>query len=168
MKPHLSHHRPDVQSSDWKHVNSLLDLSTVDDSERSQSSTVPASLHGSPGPHTPLQQRTGYEIHKRAFQVAQIHRASLIDKYRQQLDCTERQIRKAEDAIRPKNLSKFPVRFITDRHVLEHVVAERNDLYLEAAEYVPQGFVPNLQSIHRLPPDTISHPRGDPRVFYWG
>jgi hypothetical protein len=61
-----------------------------------------------------------------------------------------------------------PVKVVHDRHVLERVVARRNDMYSEAAVFVPQGYVPNLESMHRLPPDNKFHAKDSPRIFYWG
>jgi hypothetical protein len=60
------------------------------------------------------------------------------------------------------------VKLVRDCHVLERVVAWRNDMYSEAAEFVPQGYVPNLESMRRLPPDNKFHASASPCIFYWG
>lgn len=117
---------------------------------------------------TPHTERSRYEVTRKAFQVSQRHRASMIQKYQNQLDRTQTQSRKSEDAARPKDPSKVHVKQFRDRHVLEHVIAKRNDEYLEAAEYIPQGYVPDLKSMRKLPPDRKFKTREPTRVFYWG
>jgi hypothetical protein len=109
-----------------------------------------------------------YAINKRAFDAAQRYRTTAIHKYQALQERCDSQRRKAEQKTflkDPTKQSGLPVR---DRHVLEYVVATRNDLYMEAADYVPQGYVPDLDSIHKLPRDRRPRSNESPRVYYWG
>ena len=115
-----------------------------------------------------LEPRSRYEVSRKAFQVAQRHKAAMARKYQTQVERTQSQTRKAEDAARPRDLSRTPVKKVHDRHVLEHVIACRNDEYMEASEYVPKGYVANIDAMRRLPPDRKFHANDGKRVYYWG
>jgi hypothetical protein len=109
-----------------------------------------------------------YNINKRAFDAAQRYRTSAIHRYQTLMERVDRQRRLTE----PKTYLKDPTKQcgvpVRDCHVLEYIVATRNDLYVEAADYVPQGYVPDLDSIHRLPRDLRPRSDGSPRVYFWG
>jgi hypothetical protein len=110
-------------------------------------------------PTTP-RQRPRYEINKKAFQCAQARRARLTERAMHQIERTQAICRAKGDSRRPKDRARCaPDRTVHDRHILEHVIALRNDLYHEASAFVPQGSIPDLKSLRKLPPDTEFHPR---------
>ena len=115
-----------------------------------------------------METRTRYDVSRKAFQVAQRHKAAMARKYQNQVERTQSQVRKAEDAARPRDLSRTPVKKVHDRHMLEHIIAVRNDEYMEASEHVPEGYVANIDAMRKLPPDRKFHANDGQRVYFWG
>lgn len=118
--------------------------------------------------NTPKQHRDPYEVNKKAFLVHQQHQADMIRKYQKQMDRTELQIRKAEKASQRLQKKPEPIRRIKDNHILEGVINRRNDEYIEGSEYVPQGFVTDINSSRKLVPDNKLYVKTGNRCFYWG
>jgi hypothetical protein len=131
-----------------------------------------------PEPHPPhrsrdlaaaARSRTRYEINKKAFQSAQAHRSRVTAQLRSQVEETEAKARAAANARRLKKLADSPPDpLFHDRHIIERVVASRNQLYRIASRVVPNGAIPDLESLHALPKDSIAPTRDQPRVFFWG
>jgi hypothetical protein len=112
--------------------------------------------------------RFRYDINKRAFDTAQRRRSRAFQKYQttmERVDNLQRKARRATIIKPPTKQSQTPVR---DCHVVEYVVATRNDQYTEASRLVPKGVVPDLNSFHRLPREIGQRSDGSPRVYYWG
>jgi hypothetical protein len=165
MQLRLSARRRIPAEPDWRQVERLLGTSTLT-LDALASATASSSTSLPPAPAGP---RMRYEINKGAFQRAQAHRAGLIERTMRKMDRSEDAIRSAPDPRRPRDRARCPPDHrVRDRHVVEHVVAARNELYHEASAYVAQGAIPDLQSMRKLPLDTEFHPRDSPRTFYWG
>ena len=112
-----------------------------------------------------------YEVSKKAFDNLQRIRASQIQKFQNQCEKTERNTRNAKTPKciqKQRDFTKVPVKHLRDQHIIEHIVAQRNDDYMEVSEYIPQGYVANLGALRKLPPDNKLYVKSSNRVFYWG
>ena len=112
-----------------------------------------------------------YEVSKKAFENLQRYRASQIQKFQNQCEKTERNTRNAKMpkcVQKQRDFTRVPVKHMRDQHLIEHIVAQRNDDYMEVSEYIPQGYVANLGALRKLPPDNKLYVKSSNRVFYWG
>ena len=101
--------------------------------------------------------------------ASQRYKVTMTRKAQAHVDRTKRQVSKTEESARPKDPARIPVkRGMRDRHLLEHVIATRNDEYMESVEHLPEGYVADIDSLRRLPRDTKFHVRSGKRVYYWG
>lgn len=112
-----------------------------------------------------------YDLSKRAFENKQRRRITEIQKYKNQCDREERRRmrEKTPKCIQnQRDATSIPVRRMHDDHLIEHIVAQRNNDYMEVSEYLPQGYVANLGALRKLPPDNKSFIKSTNRVYYWG
>ena len=127
---------------------------------------------------TPRTQRPGfvdhqerYRANKRALENRQRMRYSQTQKYQEQCDKIEKVMRKVKTprcVQKQREFTSMPVKHIKDSHIIEHIVAQRNDDYMEISEYIPQGYVADLGALRRLPPDNKLYVKSKERIFYWG
>ncbi|OHT17312.1 hypothetical protein TRFO_12450 [Tritrichomonas foetus] len=112
-----------------------------------------------------------YDTYKKAFDAKQRVRASQIQKYQDQCEKTERRMQKVRTPrciTKQREITSVPVKHMKDRHLIEHIVAQRNDDYMEVSEYIPQGYVADLGALRKLPPDNKTYVKTKKRIYYWG
>lgn len=165
MQRPLSSRRRRVGKREWSN-----DVTTFLDSGGLESLTKEKKDHDDDPPidASEVRQRSSYAAAQRAFQVAQRQRKAVVERYQTQLERSRAIVSRTGETARPRNMSRAFARSQDDRHVIEHVVATRNDEYLEASAYVPQGYVADLSAMRSLPPERKVKTRTEKRVFYWG
>ena len=119
--------------------------------------------------------RTGMIIHHETDY--QIKKRALHSSLNRRLDNNRKQLKKQNDFEDyliyisfhpPQRPTKATAKKFHDKHVLEKVIDQRNEEYLQSIETLSNGSVADLRKARQLPPDRSGYVKSEHRVFYWG